>query len=83
MKWALSTALGLIALQALVTHGASGRVGQFFADVNRLVERALDPTVPAIPDRRQPASADPNEGKTKATKTTIPRLPAIGVQRAV
>lgn len=47
-----TTWLALIALQALATKGASGRVGEFFADIDRLLERALDPTVPAVPDLR-------------------------------
>lgn len=43
--------LGLIVLQA-VAAGGSGKVAGFFGDVDRLVKRALDPSVPAIPDRR-------------------------------
>lgn len=43
--------LGLIVLQTVGSAG-SGRVAGAFADVNRLLKRALDPSVPAIPDRR-------------------------------
>lgn len=46
------TWLGLIALQTLSTSGASGRVAEAFRDVNTIVNHALDPTVPAIPDLR-------------------------------
>jgi hypothetical protein len=48
--------LGLIVLQTVSTTG-SGRVAGAFADVNRLVKRALDPKVPAIPDRRDGAAS--------------------------
>lgn len=47
----VSAWLGLIVLQA-VGDGGSGRVAGLFGDVNRLVKRAIDPSVPAIPDRR-------------------------------
>jgi hypothetical protein len=47
-----TTWLALIALQALSGSGASGRVAEAFRDVNSLIERALDPAVPAIPDLR-------------------------------
>lgn len=98
MKWAITTALSLIALQALVTNGASGRVGQFFADANRLLERALDPTVPAIPDRRGldrstyrgdvPLTSDGSpKTATRVQRPTTdqptPRLPIPGQQRPV
>jgi hypothetical protein len=50
-KGAASAALTLIALQAITTTG-SGRVAGFFTDLEHLVQRAIDPNVPAIPDRR-------------------------------
>jgi hypothetical protein len=43
--------LALIALQAVSKTG-SGQVASFFTDVDNLVQRALSPNVPAIPDRR-------------------------------
>jgi hypothetical protein len=49
---ALTAGLALIALQAVVSRGGAGRVAQAFATVQAFVDRALDPTVPAIPDRR-------------------------------
>jgi hypothetical protein len=57
LRGAVAAWLGLIALQAIATQGGSGRVAQAFTDVNRLVERALDPKVPAIPDRGTAAGA--------------------------
>ncbi len=44
--------LGLVALHALGSRGGSGRVSEFFGDVAGVIERVLDPNVPAIPDRR-------------------------------
>lgn len=76
--------LSLIALQALVSTGGSGRVASLLADVNRLVVRVLDPTVPAIPDRSNgTSSADsiPRGGyPTTATDSNraTPRIPIPG-----
>lgn len=58
--------LGLIVLQTVGSTG-SGRVAGAFADINRLVKRALDPSVPAIPDRRT--------GDTGSTPTYSPGTP--------
>lgn len=79
-----TTWLALIALQALGTKGAGGRVGEFFADADRLLERALDPTVPAIPDLRTTAKA-PKAPKTAATApdTTPDTTPRLRVPQAV
>jgi len=49
---AATAVLGLIALQAVGTRGGNTRVAQLFGDINGLVDRVLDPTVPAIPDLR-------------------------------
>lgn len=73
--WMFTTWLSLIALQALTSPGAPARVSQAFAGANHLLERALDPTVPAIPDRSasgtsQPATAVPSVATT-TTPTTI------------
>ncbi len=51
MRGALTAWLALIALEAVSRNG-SGRVADLLGDVNRLVNRALSPKVPAIPDRR-------------------------------
>jgi hypothetical protein len=49
---AFTTWLALTGLQALATRGASGRVAGLFKDVDSILVRVLDPTIPAIPDRR-------------------------------
>lgn len=56
LRGAATAWLALIALQAVGTSGGSGRIAALLGDVNRLVERALDPRVPAIPDRRAHAA---------------------------
>jgi hypothetical protein len=48
--------LGLIALQAVSTSGGSGRVAEAFRDLDGILQRVLDPKVPAIPDRRAPVN---------------------------
>lgn len=92
MTWAFTTWLGLVALQAVVSRGGSGRISQAFTDLDKLLERVLDPTVPAIPDRRagsSPATSSATSGAatrpaTSTTDTTIPRLPVpSGAARAV
>lgn len=68
----VSAWLGLIALQAVSTAGGSGRIASAFTDVNALLQRAIDPSVPAIPDRSggsgNPStysiSTDPTTGQT-------------------
>lgn len=54
----VSAWLGLIVLQTVATKG-SGKVAGLMADANRLVKRALDPSVPAIPDRRVDGGSSP------------------------
>jgi hypothetical protein len=51
--------LGLVVLQTVSTKGGSGRVAGLFGDVDRLIQRAFDPKVPAIPDRRGGANTHP------------------------
>lgn len=52
VRGVLTGALGLVALQTLVQPGASGRVAGLFGVPARVARRFLDPTIPAIPDRR-------------------------------
>jgi hypothetical protein len=73
LGWMFTTWLTLIALQTLSTQGASGRVASLFTDVNSLVQRALDPTIPAIPDRRTGAPAP-------AATTAAPAAPSTSIQ---
>lgn len=53
LRWVFGAWLGLVALQALTSPSAPARVAQAFAGAQELVERLLDPNVPAIPDLRE------------------------------
>ena len=72
LRGMVSAWLGLIALQAVSTTGGSGRIASAFTDVNDLLKRAIDPSVPAIPDRSSGANSsavydittDPATGQT-------------------
>jgi hypothetical protein len=55
-SWAVSAWLSLIALQALTSPSAPSRVSGLFTGAQSFVERALNPTVPAIPDLRTSAT---------------------------
>jgi hypothetical protein len=57
VRGALSAALALSVLQAVVSRRGSGAVAGAFGVVDGLVQRALDPDVPAIRDRRDPLSS--------------------------
>lgn len=80
---AATACLGLIALQAVSTDGGSGRISQLLADANGILQRVLDPTVPAIPDRNSVAAgaarseAAGNDGPAR----TMPVNPASGPYR--
>lgn len=50
--WMFGAWLGLIALQALSSPSAPGRVSQLFSGAQQFIDRALNPTVPLIPDLR-------------------------------
>jgi hypothetical protein len=52
-SWLFTTWLALIALQALTSASAPARVKSAFSGLDSFLERALDPTVPAIPDLRK------------------------------
>ncbi len=63
---AFTTWLALVALQTLATSKSSPkRLASFFEDANSVLERALDPTVPAIPDRRAGAASTSAPAPTK------------------
>jgi hypothetical protein len=66
LRGAVSAWLALIALQTIGTAGGSGRVASFFGDVDNLVKRALNPTVPAIPDRRNATATSAGTPSTAA-----------------
>ena len=69
VRGALAAWLGLITLQAVASSG-SGRVASAFADVAGLVDRVIDPAVPAIPDRRT--------GSTSAAAAGVAAGQALG-----
>lgn len=52
-SWLFTTWLALIALQALTTPSAPARVRSALSGADQFLKRALDPTVPAIPDLRK------------------------------
>lgn len=53
VRGALSAWMTLIVLQVVGSKG-SGKIASLFSDLDNLVQRALSPDVPAIPDRRKP-----------------------------
>lgn len=69
---ALTAALALIALQAVVSRGGSGRVAQAFSAAQAVIDRALDPTVPAIPDRTATAAATTTQTTTFVPGPSLP-----------
>lgn len=83
LSWMFTTWLALIALQALTTRTAPSRVGDMLSDINGLLERALDPNVPAIPDLRAGAAPAASSPSTSTSTTggsvfgppSTPRLP--------
>lgn len=56
-RGAFGACLTLAVLQVVTTREGSGRVGEALSDVNSLIQRAMDPSVPAIPDRGYDAAA--------------------------
>jgi hypothetical protein len=56
LRGAVTAWLTLIVLEAVARDG-TGKVASLFADANRLIQRAFDPAVPAIPDRRNGTAA--------------------------
>lgn len=52
LRGVMTAWLGLIALQSLSKAEASNRVTELAGNVATFIDRALDPTIPAIPDLR-------------------------------
>jgi hypothetical protein len=77
--WMFTTWLGLIALQTLTTKGASGRVASAFTDLNSVLDRILDPTIPAIPDRRPGAATTTAAAAPAPVPFSTPVPYAVGV----
>lgn len=59
-------ALGLIALQGLTSDKSAGKVSGLVGTITGLVDRALDPNVPAIPDHSTKSSASSSGGGSMA-----------------
>lgn len=76
MRAAAVSVLGLVALQAVGSAGGSGRISGLFNDVSTMLDRLLDPTVPAIPDL---ANGEKWGGGGTATVGTPPNGVAIPV----
>jgi len=76
--------LGLIVLQTVGSQEQkTGRIAGLFGDVDRLVKRALDPKVAAIPDRRAggtPAAAPPVGARLPDGSWPTYNVPAPGHQ---
>ncbi len=66
LRGVLVGALALVALQTAVQPGASGRLASLFGVPAAVARRFIDPTVPAIPDRRAKPS------KSSKSSATIP-----------
>lgn len=60
LRGAVTAWLALIALQTVVTN--SGQASGALGTLNNLVQRALSPDVPAIPDRRKPKAGASSGG---------------------
>lgn len=70
MRGVLAGALALITLHTVVTYkGATGRIGGAFAGIAGLVDRFLDPGLPAI-------------GEPASTPATGPGGSGVGAQAA-
>lgn len=70
--------LALIALGAVAKSDAgSGRIREAFADLDSILQRIKDPTVPGIPDRRTAGgSTGPGGGRTTLPPSGRPYLDA-------
>jgi hypothetical protein len=74
LRGAVTAWLGLIALQTVVTH--SDRAGGALSAINDLIQRALSPGVPAIPDRRSGAAASGTGWGTGMTDAELAQVVA-------
>jgi hypothetical protein len=74
VRGAMGAWLGLVALQALTSEGGSGKAAGLIDFLSSVVDRALDPTVPAIPDLAG-ASSGPAADPGNPMATGAPRSP--------
>lgn len=58
VRGAMAAWLGLVALQTLTSGDSSGKVGGAFDWVASVFQRALDPSIPAIPDHSNKSGAN-------------------------
>ena len=78
LRGAFTAWLSLIALHTIATSGG-GRISEAFSDVTSILERVLDPTVPAIPDRSSSATAPYTPGPVVAGRPPSgPAAPLLG-----
>lgn len=76
MRGIFAGALALVALHTLVSYqGAQGRIAGAFSGVASLVDRFLDPSLPAIPDRGS-HGVQGVQAPTVATRPAPPPAPA-------
>lgn len=61
-RGAAGACLGLVVLQVATTREGSGKVAGVLTAIDSLVRRAMDPTVPAIPDRSGAVAPYVNHG---------------------
>jgi hypothetical protein len=74
--------LGLVALHAVGSRGGSGRIAEAFGDVAGVIERVLNPTVPAIPDKRSGAASATNGPNSTSSAAAVTRMfPNVEEQR--
>lgn len=74
MRGILAGALALVALHTLVSSGST-RIAPLFRVPGRVAVRFLDPTVPAIPDRRPDDEAGLRAGLGETTGAGRRRYP--------
>jgi hypothetical protein len=74
LRGAITAWLGLIVLQAVVSN-STGKVASAFSDLDGLLQRAFDPGVPAIPDRRATVPTSSSAGAT-ANPSSVYHTPA-------
>jgi hypothetical protein len=60
LRGAAAAWMGLVVLQAVTTKRGADTVGGLLGTVDGLVKRALDPSVPAIPDHSKPLAPTGN-----------------------
>lgn len=65
--------LVLTGLQAVVSQGGSGRVGQAFGVAAAVIDHIINPAVPGIPDLRSSSTTATGSASTAPATTTTPQ----------